>query len=265
MVDCLKRSRFMPRLALTILSFVFCAAASVAQQTPEPRPPVNDLLASLYAAKWSDRAVAYDELRNDPKEIRKPEVKAALLDLLDRENRTDLAQEPEFDSDTNEAYAEYVASLLGTVSSLADWSDPRQLCILAHAPYNADSEFAGKLATAKQAIIPCLIEMSKSASSEDRYKAVPVLVQLLAKDDKFRPETVQAISQIIVEGLHDHDGIVRLGTIAALRDFGGKDIIPALQEVADNDPEPEVQGDSIRKYAMKAIAVIQKRTSGQQH
>jgi hypothetical protein len=40
-------------------------------------------------------------------------------------------------------------------------------------------------------------------------------------------------------------------------------MIPALREVAANDPSPEVEGHSIRKSAAEAIAEIQKRAGKQ--
>jgi hypothetical protein len=45
----------------------------------------------------------------------------------------------------DEGYAEYYRHVLGAVDSFADWSDPRQACILVDASYNDDSAFAAEL------------------------------------------------------------------------------------------------------------------------
>jgi hypothetical protein len=200
-------------------------------------------------------------LRNDPTAIHRPEVKTALLDLLDREDHGDWSKEAGFDPESNEAHAEYLGELGDTVDSLSDWNDPRESCILAHSSFSPDSKFAARLAMAGEPIIPCLMQMTTSASTSDRNEAVPVLIQLRSKDGKLSSEMVQKINQATIVALHDREVIVRLSTIAALRDFGVEDMIPALQEVAKTDPEPEIQGSSVRKYAAHAIAVIQKRTS----
>jgi HEAT repeat protein len=52
---------------------------------------------------------------------------------------------------------------------------------------------------------------------------------------------------------------MRAAAVDALRQFGTPDVIPALEEVVAKDPEPEVDGHSIRKYAAEAIAEIRKR------
>jgi hypothetical protein len=71
--------------------------------------------------------------------------------------------------------------------------------------------------------------------------------------------TIQEIRSIAIRALHDPDDGVREFTVDSLRDFGGQDMIPALQEVAKSDPAPEVQGISTRKNALKGIGDIQNR------
>jgi HEAT repeat protein len=141
------------------------------------------------------------------------------------------------------------------------WSDRASayLCILAHAPLDPDSKLAAKLAMTGGLVIPCLMQMSESSSSAHRCQAVALLVQLRAKTDELSLKTAQKISQVTVSALHDRDEMVRVGTVHALGNFGGEDVVPALEEVAKSDSADEVQGQSIRKLAAKAIAAIQKR------
>src|SRR2546427_1002781 len=101
------------------------------------------LLLAFKSANVQQRMDAYQNLKRDQDALKRPDVQAALIDLLDRENRlihgVTLV-------DRGEGYAEYVADLLGTVAVAADWRDQRQACILAEGPYNPDSKFADELA-----------------------------------------------------------------------------------------------------------------------
>jgi hypothetical protein len=253
------KGALMRKIALAVFLPLVCAAPFFAQQATRGDRRVADLLAQLHAEKWSERAAAYGKLRLDPTAIEKTEVRSALLDLLDRESHLPLSTAPE--PENEEQYAEYVASLGDTVDSFADWKDPRQLCILAQTSYNTDSRFAARLAGVGKPVIPCLMQMAKSDRVGDRFKSVAVLIQLRAKELDLDLRIVQEIRRITIRALHDPDDGVREFTVDSLREFGGEDMIPALQEVAEKDPAPEVQGFSTRKDALKAIAAIQKRTN----
>jgi HEAT repeat protein len=94
-----------------------------------------------------------------------------------------------------------------------------------------------------------------------RAKAVAVLVRLSAKSN-LDSGTSQLTRQIVRRALHDPSDAVRSDAVHALGHFGKEDIIPALREVEESDPSPEVQGLSIRTEATKAIEAIHKRTNG---
>jgi hypothetical protein len=247
----------MRKIVLAALLLIVCAEGSFAQQPATGKQRLGDLLVALHSDKWADRAAAYEELIADSTTKQGAEVRSALLDLLDRESHLTLATAPE--PENEEAYAEYVASLIGTVDSFADWKNPRELCILAHSSYNTDSPFAAKLAAVGTPIIPCLMQMAKSDRPGDRIESVAVLIQLRSKVGDLGLRTVEEIRVVTIRALHDPDDGVREFTVDSLRDFGGEDMIPALQEVAERDPAPEVQGMSTRKNALKAIADIQNR------
>jgi hypothetical protein len=239
-----------------------------ASKAPAPKRSAAELLARLSSHDAGERAQAYEQLRSVPGALNSAKVRAALLDLLDRENRTtasDIGSAGE-STDVGEGYAEYVSALLGSVDSIADWKDAHQLCILAHAPYNPDSAFAAKLASAGQPIVPCLMQMAASDLSVYRYQAVPVLIQLHARVPGLAPATVGNIAEIATHALHDPDEMVRIGTVQAMDSFGTEDMIPALKEVADSDPsyaksEDKLQVPGVRENAVKAIVAIQKRAS----
>lgn len=248
----------MRKSLLAVLLLIASANISFAQQTAGFEQGVAHLISELHSEKWSVRASAYERLLRNQTAIQKTEVRAALLDLLNQENHLTLSTAPE--PENEEQYAEYVASLGATVGSFADWKDPRELCILAQTSYNTDSPFAARLAAVGKPIIPCLAQMAVSERAGDRIKAVTLLIQIRATKQDLELKTVQEIRALTIRVLRDPDDGVREFTVEALRDFGGEDMIPALQQVAETDPAPEVQGISTRKHALRAIAAIQKRT-----
>jgi len=249
---------------------MFVAATCFAQQAPAPSPATDQLLAQLRSDQWGERARAYELLSADSKNLATPQVRGSLLRLLDRENRVIETVNrnpigPSVDEMYGEEYAEYVGNLGETVDSFADWNDPRQVCIFVHEAYLAQSRFAAKIASHAKVAAPCLIQMYRNGGRFSRAQATAVLVQVLAKyPDQLDSATSATIGQVIRDALHDPDEAPRSETVRALGKFGGVDMIPALQQVAETDPAPEVQGRSIRKAAAAAIAAIQKRAGQSQ-
>lgn len=235
------------------------------------REVVTQLLARLHSDEELERAKAFGQLHSDPVNLKNPAVRAALLDLLDRENHEFDSQLAEAqkrgypDEGDNEAWSEYYSDLVSTVDSFADWTNPRQACILVNAGSSDDSAFATEVADHARVTIPCLMKRSESPISINRAVAVPVLVRALGRaKGTLDVGTVQAARQTVLAALQDPDEAVRSFTVHALGKFGTEDMIAPLRKVAETDPSPEVQGQSIRKAAVDAIAAIEKRT-GQQH
>jgi hypothetical protein len=134
------------------ISFFTIGISSWAQQKALSKPSVAVLLTRLQSQSEVERSKAFEALRSNPAVLKRPEVRAALLDLLDRENRERDAKllqaqnSPQEDKGEaeDEGYAEYYSHVLGAVDSFADWNDPRQACILVDASYNDDSAFAAE-------------------------------------------------------------------------------------------------------------------------
>ena len=63
----------------------------------------------------------------------------------------------------------------------------------------------------------------------------------------------------MVNALRDPNVLVKGFVISGMADYGTPDMIPALRKVVETDPEPAVEGHSVRKWAAEAIASIQKR------
>lgn len=241
---------------LLSVAVLVCTAmiASYAQQNSLHKTDIDALLVQLRSNDGGRRDTAFYQLRSNQVAMRSAKVRSALLSLLDQENHE---AEAGMHMGEGEGYGEYFSDLLGTVESFADWNDPRQVCILVNAGAIPDSPVPAETAAHMKMAIPCLLEMSKGAN---RVTAIPVLIQALAtaKDD-LDSGTIQTAKHVISLALHDSDEGVRFFAVDALTKFSGEDMIPALKEVAANDPSPEIQGRSIRKSATDAIAAIQKR------
>jgi hypothetical protein len=135
------------------ISFFAIGISSWAQQQKAPsKPSAAVLLARLRSQSEEERSKAFEALRSSQAALKSLEVRATLLDLLDRENHERDARllqaqnSPQADKDgaEDEGYAEYYGQVLGVVDSFAGWNDPRRACILADASYNDDSDCAMK-------------------------------------------------------------------------------------------------------------------------
>lgn len=253
------------RIILT-LTLAACLATPLVcgQQVDTPRPRVSDLLAKLQSKDPAERSRSYEELRSHPEAMRSKKVQAALLDLLDREDReidSTLRASHEQES-VGEGDAEYVAELGETVDSYADWADTHQVCILVQQAYEWNTRFAAKIAAHAKVSIPCLIQMYRSDLGLTRAEAAPTLVRALAEGkDGLAPETALQARQVILRALQDPSEAVRSKTVMSLERFGSPDMIPALRDVAKSDPaDGGDHGFWIREYAVHAIAAIQSRT-----
>jgi HEAT repeat protein len=236
---------------------------------------VADLLTKLHSKDWTERSDAVDEIRTGASALRSQEVRAALIDLLDWENReTDKAlrdagkqnrQEARNNSpgeSGEEGYGEYIAWLAQTVESFANWNDPRQACILVNAAQITYPSSPARAASHARAAMPCLLKMATSDLKINREIAMPMLAEALEKGKGTLDErSAQTAKEILSGDLRDPSVGVRVAAVDALRQFGTADMIPALEAVAAKDPTPEVEGHSIRKSAANAIEQIQKRAT----
>jgi hypothetical protein len=253
---------------LAVIFFFTIGLGCWGQDTTSNKTSVAAWLGKLRSTEQSIRAEAFEQIQSDPANLQRPEVRTALLSLLDRESHELDAQLLEAqkkgypDEGDNDDFAEYFSYLLGAVDSFADWNDRRQACILVNANPSEDSDFAAKIADHAKVALPCLIKRCESVISMNRTVSVPVLVQVLAKSkDTLNPKTIQAAKRIVLGALQDSDEGVRAFTVYALGKYGAADMVPALRKVAESDPSPIVDGQSIRSMALEAIAKIQKRTS----
>lgn len=234
-----------------ILTTLMTLTAAWVQETPAHKPGRAGLIARLRSDNVQTRSEAFESVRSDPTALRDPEVRVALVDLLDRENH-----ETPSESGEDEGYAEYSSWLADTVAKIADWSDPHQVCILANS-----IDLPDELANHAKAAVPCLLRRFKTAPAPVRGFVVAMLVQALSKGkDDLDPVTIRQVQAIILSGLRSPDHGIRGETIRAPGKFGGEDMIPALRASADAETSNDAGSQSIRRRTLEAIAEIQQRT-----
>jgi len=240
------------------------------QQVPTSNSSVPDLLTKLHSRHWGERIDALDEIASDQAFVHSQRTQAAIMDLLDQEGeafREDRGFNPvaaaSAEDDGREEYSQYLSSLEVVANMFVDWNDPRQACTMVYAGDISYPSSAPEAAARARAAMPCLLKRSKSKFAIYRDIASPMLVEATGKaQDTLDAETAQAARQVVLSNLRDTDERVRQSTVLALGKFGGTDMIPALEQVAADDPATEVDGRPIRKSAAQAIEEIQKRTEG---
>ena len=254
---------------IVLFAAICIATASWPQQAPAGKPSVSDVLAKLHSKHWSERTDALDAIAADKALLDSRKIQAALLDLLKQEVAENTSSQntsrPATEDDGEEEYSQYLTSLSTVVNKFVDWNDPTQACMMVNAAYiDYPSSQPEASARAKEAM-PCLLKRSKSSDAVERDIASPLLVEAVEKaNGTLDTQTALIAKQIILGDLRDPDVGVRSATVLAIGRFGGTDMIPALEEIAAKDPEPEVDGHSIRKDAAEAIAEIRKRATQQQ-
>jgi len=254
---------------LVFLLFAYCGVVCAQRLSSTAIP-----LSALKSPDVKQRVDAYEEIKADKEALKRSDVKAALVELLDRENQVihkTLAEskgEAGVSVKYGEGFGEYVGELLDTVADVADWHDQRQLCILAESAYNPDSLFAARLAVEGGAgVAPCLLKMAQGSMS-DRHESIPVLVQLSAATKDLSPAVREQIRRAILGGLRDSTVLVRQPTVQAVGKYGTAEMIPMLQEIARSDPNSRLLDNGQRRFdvrdaATKAIQSIQDRAKAQ--
>lgn len=238
------------------------------QQAPNSKPSVPDVLSKLHSKHASERTDALEQINSDQSLLDSRKIQAALLNLLNRENEA-FRDDKSFNSaaatdatdDGEEEYSQYLSSLSYVVNEFVDWNDPRQACTMVYSGDIDYPAFPAEAAARARAAMPCLLKWNRSGHAIYRHIAIPLLIEAVQEArDTLTPQTAQTAKEFIRSGLRDPDVGVRYATVIALGRFGGRDMIPELEEVAAKDPAPEVDGHSVRKSAAEAIADIQKRT-----
>lgn len=253
------------RTTLAVITLALMATNLAAQQNSMRKPDVESLILQLGSNDGGERDQAYEQLKHDPEALRDSKVKAALLDLLDRETQRMIGAPRAGDNEDDigtEGFAEYFSSLSSTASSIGNWDDPHEACILVRGAGVPPSRSSTEAALRERVAWPCLKEMSVSRFPLERISASRIVMELSARaGDSIDPGIAKESKETVVTLLHDQNESVRGETINSLEKFGTKDMIPALRQVAESDQAvgKTTHGYWLRGRAAKAISTIQRR------
>lgn len=228
----------------------------LAQQGSPQHIGIGALLTQLQSKDAGVRSSAYYQLVSDPAALQDAKVKAALLNLLDREAR-DITN-----YDGGEGFAEYISDLSETVAPLVNWDDQHQACRTVKDGIAPPADTSNEAASREKLVWPCLKQISSSNWIRDRDNASRIIIELSAQAGKqLDPSIAPEAKEMITNFLHDPYEGVRDDTVEELARFGTEEMIPALEDVAKSDPATDRVDHShwIRKRAARAIAEIQKR------
>ena len=248
----------------TNLGLIFWTIVIACPNANSQQNDLSMLLSDLKSSEVQKRSAAYSNIAADKQALKRSEIKAALFDLLDRENQT--LRKARADSDSyGESYGEYVSDLADTAAEIADWRDRRQLCILADSPFDPFSQFASDLVVkGGLGIVSCLLKMSRGDTNH-RYQSIPLLLHSNALVRDLSSGDRQQIRDAALSGLHNAYVPLRQVTVEALGKFGTQDMVPELQKIAESDPVSRHLDSgklyfTVRESAVKAIQSIQERT-----
>lgn len=258
------------------LAACFATVLCLAQQQDARQSTAAELLSRLRSDNETVRGEALWQLRSDPAMLHLPLVRSTLFDMLDQNNR-ETAQamrvmeerertHPTESGDDGEDGDEFFSWLVETAASVADWSDPRQVCILVDSSSDLDGRTPEETTAHVRAAMPCILRRSHSDVNIFRAMAAEMLVKALAKGKRgLDAQTIKQAQGIILSNLRDPNAGVRSFTVGGLYEAGEPDMIPALAEVARLDPAIETNPDKsqwypIRDFAAKAIKQIQERS-----
>jgi hypothetical protein len=260
---------------VAVITAGMIASFCLGQDTQEQSSRYPQLLGHLRSAEIATRRKAFQEVHSNPSMLKDPDVRSALLDLLDRENRhfdTELKKgerERAEHENGNSEYSEsamYMDDLVRAIESFVNWHDPRQVCLLVKAGAMLESSDSHESATRAQVAMPCLQQLMQSDLFMDRLNAVRISLGMLASGKgSLDPDTTEAMKQAVILALHDKRTEVQWEAVDGLERYGTPDMIPALKELASSVPGPSATKDEIevRKNATRAIGAIEHREDKQ--
>lgn len=249
---------------VTLLIATCVTVTAWSQQAPTSKPSVPDVITKLHSNHWSERIDAIEQIGSDKILLHSRTIQVALMDLLNQEVAEGTSSQntsaTSGEDEGEEEYSQYFSSLCYIVNTFVNWNDPRQACMMVNTAYVDYPSSPTEAAVRARAAMPCILKRSKSNLASDRAVASPMLVEAIQKArGTLDGEMVQTTQQAVLSDLRDPDPGVRSSTVYALGRYAGADMISALEQVVAKDPEPEVEGHSIRKSAAEAIAAIRRR------
>ena len=232
-------------------------------------PTQGIIFSQLESDDWRQRRDAYKQLLATSKAVGAGQTKAALIALLDKENRIrhrimqESKEKISVSDKLGEDYSEYYADLLGQTAKVADFVNKHDLGVLLNSSFNANSSFGKRLASQGEAIVPNLLQLAQADTAVQRADAMDMLLET-AQMSQLSSTTRDSMRKALIKGSQDQSVIVRLGAIRGLGRLGGRQDIPLLETIAREDPAsyPLAKGGKrfpVREAAQRALVEIKSR------
>jgi HEAT repeat protein len=233
-----------------ILGLFFALPPSCFAQAP-------GLLNALKSDDWTVRMNAFYQLR---KNTTGEATQAAILQLLERESQESMKQEaaanrlvwkPQAGTE-GEAHGEYYGDLVQTVASLHTEKAARTLAAAAGGGKMIDDE----MVRWPKAVTPLLLDqMLTSQSLQQRVNSSHRLAIVLTNSESRKQLSAQQIREIMQgfeKMLGDEIPIMRITAISAYESLSDVSRIPALRQMAQDDPD-----SGVRRVAQRAAAALE--------
>jgi HEAT repeat protein len=231
------------------------------------------VLKDLKSPDWAVRAKAVNTVVKTPALLASPEVRAALIGVVELENKiieTSFRAGHGVSNEFGEGYSEYYSGpLTDAVVEFAEEGDDRAAIALARGSYNPDSKLALILASYGEPLVSTMVEVASSDIGPKRWNGVAVLGNMLRlqRSGKLRQPltavSAEAARRTIQRvALNDPETSARREAVRALGAAGEKESLPVLEAIAATDPDDgrghKTKIDfSVRAEARRAIAAIQ--------
>jgi hypothetical protein len=257
-----------------ILSGVLVVAIVAAPQQGLSPQHVRQALSEMQSEKWDRRAAAVKTLAGDREKLQTPEVRQALVSLLEHEHEViaESLQDGGASTKFGEEYGEYYSGiLLRAVDDATGFSkgkaDAHTVQVLAKGAYNSDSPFVRQLSTYGEFVVSTALELAgHHGFLIDQDNGLSLVGELIRSDkakavvSPLSPSSLAKARAALREGARSHEDWVRHAAVRGLGIAGDRDVLPLLQSIARSDlatyGPPTRLRYFVREEAQKAIVAI---------
>lgn len=231
----------------SLIGFVLLLSCAAFPNLARAQTDIPQLLQELKSSDVNTRIAAFYKIYATPHAVDKPDVGRALVGLLELEESVYHSDAPFVGG---EGYANYYGNLSDAVLHYVQTTgDMRPVPMLIDEPSNAGSLYDLALAKFGDRITAPLEAAEASSDLPGRMTAIDIAAIQLRWDHagiQPLPDVRQRLSDLVLAALRDHDGGIRLSAIMALETVGDPAYLPALDAVAQSDPDATVRARAKR-------------------
>ena len=182
-----------------------------------------------------------------------PSIKAALIDLLAKENSVQEEQKAEFQRTRRtvpEEYTNYYGDLIEAVSSLRD---PHSVDALLGAINTGNMATRGLASLGRVALDPLITKLN-AMDTGTRHSATRAIGQMLDYPSEIGDGDKERIKSALVGASSDENQFVRMSAVEGLAKLRDPSLAPVLNQIAEGDPyRTDEDAYPVREAARKAL------------